>query len=103
DFDGSNPISPVYSGLMVDPAHLHLWTWDARPYPYFPECEDVWADGPNWQLGHWLNGRLGSVPLASLIEAVLADHEFEDYAIADVHGLVGGYVVNEVLSARATL
>jgi hypothetical protein len=103
NFDGSNPISPSYGGRMVDPAHLHLWAWDARPYPYFPECADIWVDGPNWQLGHWLNGRLGSVPLSALIEAVLADHDFDDYAIADVNGLVGGYVVNEVLSARATL
>ncbi len=53
--------------------------------------------------GHWLNGRLGSVPLSALIEAVLADHEFDDHAVADVSGLVGGYLVNEVLSARATL
>ena len=37
EFDGSNPVSPVYGGRMVDPAHLHLWAWDARPYPYFPD------------------------------------------------------------------
>ena len=59
DFDGSNPVSPVYGGRMVDPAHLHLWAWDARPYPYFPDLADVWSDGANWERGHWLNGRLG--------------------------------------------
>ena len=32
----------------------------------------VWRDGENWLAGHWLNGRLGSVPLSALIEAVLA-------------------------------
>jgi hypothetical protein len=32
EFDGSNPISPVYGGRMVDPAHMHLWAWDARPF-----------------------------------------------------------------------
>ena len=63
EFDGSNPVSPIYGGPMVDPAHLHLWAWDARPYPYFPECTDVWSDGANWERGHWLNGRLGSVTL----------------------------------------
>jgi hypothetical protein len=102
-FDGSNPVSPIYGGRMVDPAHLHLWAWDARPYPYFPQRTDVWSDGTNWQRGHWLNGRLGAVPLAGLIEAVLADHAFADFAVADVNGVAGGYVVNEVLSARATL
>ena len=33
------------------------------PIPYFPECTDVWSDGANWERGHWLNGRLGSVTL----------------------------------------
>ena len=55
----NNPISPVYGGPMVDPAHLHLWAWDARPYPAFPDARDVWSDGANWERGHWLNGRLG--------------------------------------------
>ena len=38
-----------------------------------------------------------------MIESVLRDHAFTDYAIADVYALVGGYVVNDVLSARGTL
>ena len=70
-FDGSNPVSPVYGGRMIDPAHLHLWAWDARPYPYFPDLTDVWSDGANWERGHWLNGRLGAASLAGLIAAVL--------------------------------
>lgn len=103
DFSGSNPLSPVYGGRMVPPAHLHLWAWDARPYPYFPERDDVWSDGANWERGHWLNGRLGVVSLDALIGAILSDHGFSDYAISDVHALLGGYLVNEVLSARSTL
>jgi hypothetical protein len=103
EFDGSNPVSSVYGGRMADPAHLTLWAWDARPYPYFPDLTDVWSDGANWERGHWLNGRLGQVSLAGLIERVLADHAFADYAIGDVHALLGGYVVNDVLSARGTL
>jgi hypothetical protein len=103
EFDGSNPTSSVYGAPMIDPAHLTLWAWDARPYPYFPDLTEVWADGANWERGHWLNGRLGQVSLAGLIEAVLADHAFTEYAIADVHALLSGYVANEVLSARGTL
>lgn len=103
DFDGSNPVSPVYGGRMVAPAHLHLWAWDARPYPYFPDLTDIWSDGANWERGHWLNGRLGQASLAGLIAAVLQDHAFADYAVADVHALIGGYIVNGVLSARGTL
>jgi hypothetical protein len=102
-FDGSNPASSVYGGRMIDPAHLTLWAWDARPFPYFPDLTEVWSDGANWERGHWLNGRAGQVSLAGLIEAVMADHAFADYAVADVHALVDGYVVNDVLSARGTL
>jgi hypothetical protein len=102
-FDGFNPVSPIYGGPMVAAEHLHLWAWDARPYPYFPERADLWSDGANWERGHWLNGRLGSVTLKALIEAVLADHDFNDGQVADVHGLCSGYLVDGVLSARGTL
>lgn len=43
------------------------WTWDARPYPFFPALTGVWTDGPNWRLGHWLTGRLGALSLAALV------------------------------------
>ena len=91
------------AGAWSIPPHVHLWAWDARPYPYFPRLTAVWSDGENWRLGHWLNGRLGSVPLDALIEAILGDHAFADFAVRDVNAIAGGYLVNEVLSARATL
>lgn len=43
---------------LVDFDKISLWTWDARPYPTFPERGDFYGDAPNWQLGHWLTGRL---------------------------------------------
>lgn len=103
EFDGSNPVSSVYGARMIAPEHMHLWAWDARPYPYFPDLPDVWSDGANWERGHWLNGRLGQASLAGIIEAVLRDHGFTEYEIADVYALLGGYLVDDVLSARATL
>jgi hypothetical protein len=33
---------------MIDPSAIHLWTWDARPYPIFPAALDVWSDGAHW-------------------------------------------------------
>lgn len=102
-FDGSNPVSPLYGGRMIDPAHLHLWAWDARPYPHFPALDAVWSDGDNWATGHWLNGRFGALTLEALVAAILADHGFDDFRIEDVHGLVDGFVTTGVQSARATL
>jgi len=68
-----NPISTLYGERMVDASAIHLWTWDARPYPAFPAATDVWSDGANWQTGHWLTGRLGFAPLDALIGSLLSD------------------------------
>ncbi|NBN78459.1 hypothetical protein GWI72_09285 [Microvirga tunisiensis] len=70
---GDNPLSPLYGGRMVDGANLHVWTWDARPFPAFPLYGEVWSDGGNWEVGHWLNGRLGGASLNAVIRAILAD------------------------------
>ena len=80
----------------------HVWCWDARPYPDFPARRDVWADGPNWQLGHWLTGRTGRIALADIIHdvcrgvGVAAD-------VSQVTGMVEGFVLDRALSARAAL
>lgn len=54
----NNPSSGVYAGEMLDTSRTSLWAWDARPFPDFPRAEDIWSDAPNWEVGHWLNGRL---------------------------------------------
>lgn len=53
---------------MVPEDGVAVWAWDARPFPAFPGRMDVWSDGPNWQFGHWLNGRLGQSGLEAVIE-----------------------------------
>ncbi|OWV97058.1 hypothetical protein ATY79_23890 [Rhizobium sp. R693] len=30
---------------MVGPAHLFVWSWDARPFPSFPQNTSTWSDG----------------------------------------------------------
>lgn len=55
---GNNPVSAIYGGSMIDWNHISVWTWDARPYPAFPERSDYWGDAANWRLGHWINGRI---------------------------------------------
>ena len=92
----NNPMSGVYSGRMITTAETAAWTWDARPYPAFPARSDVWTDADNWRLGHWLNGRLGSVSLGSLVRelcrrAGLPDDQIDASALADV---VHGYLIS---------
>jgi hypothetical protein len=59
----NNPASSIYSGAMLDTANIYLWCWDARPFPFFPAFANIWGDAANYNLGHWLNGRLGAVML----------------------------------------
>ncbi len=98
-----NPVSPIYGGRMVDPGHVFVWCWDARPFPAFPDLADVWSDGANWETGHWLNGRIDGVPLDRLVAAILADHEVPPAASLALDGFVDGYVVDRPMAARDAL
>jgi len=100
---GANPVSPVTGQRMVDVARTHVYCWDARPYPAFPQQLDVWGDGDNWQFGHWLNGRLASAPLAELVAQILNDYGFSDFDAGALHGIVPGYVVERIMAARDAL
>jgi hypothetical protein len=95
--DGESPAG------MVDPQHVFVWTWDARPAPAFPDDLSIWSDGGNWRTGHWLNGRLGSTTLADVIAAILSEHGFDDFDVSEVSGEVLGYIQADVTSARALL
>ncbi|MGE7371027.1 baseplate multidomain protein megatron [Neorhizobium sp. NPDC001467] len=94
---------PQVEQRMVDPGHIFVWSWDARPYPAFPEDLSVWSDGGNWRTGHWLNGRLGATTLADTIAAILSEHGFEDFDVSQVSGDLTGYVQGELASARALI
>jgi hypothetical protein len=98
-----NPVSNVYGGHMFDLSGLHLWTWDARPYPAFPDALDAWSDGPNWETGHWLTGRLGSSPLDGLVANVLADSGIADVSAGELGEGPDGYLVDRPMSPRAML
>lgn len=57
--DGKNEIGPG-GILMVQPAFMSAWNWDARPFPAFPLL-GVWADGVDWPAGTWIDGKGPSV------------------------------------------
>ena len=99
----NNPVSSVYGGRMLEPSAIHLWTWDARPYPIFPAALDVWSDGPNWDTGHWLTGRLGGAPLDGLIAAILDDAGVGGYDTSALGEGPDGYVIDRPMSPRAAI
>lgn len=85
---GNNPSSTQYSGNMVDFDNTYIWTWDARPFPQFPYLTSTWTDAVNYRKGHWLNGRLGVVPLALLVKEICIEYGIAEEDI-DVSGLYG--------------
>ena len=99
----NNPVSAVYGQRMVDPSAIHLWTWDARPFPVFPAALEVWSDGLNWDTGHWLSGRLGSCPLDALVAQILADAGVTDCDASALRDWTDGYVIDRPMSPRAAL
>lgn len=96
----ANPESAVYGGRMIDLDRMHIYAWDARPYPAFPADTIAWGDGPNWRLGHWVTGRIASAPLAATVRAILADHEFTSHDAGALNGTLGGLLIDRVMSAR---
>ncbi len=101
----NNPSSTLYGDRMVHLPECAAWTWDARPYPFFPELTDVWTDGPNWRLGHWLTGRLGAVSLAALVRHLCLRAGMPEDLI-DVTGLWGaveGYAITALEAPRSSI
>jgi hypothetical protein len=96
----ANPVSSVYGGPMIESASA--WCWDARPFPDFPARSDVWSDGGNWVLGHWLTGRAGTAPLPELIQA-LGARAGVTIDPGEAGGAVGGYVVDRPMRLRDAL
>lgn len=101
--EANNPQSTVYSGRMVDPDRIYVYTWDARPYPAFPANLDIWGDGENWLKGHWLTGRTGSISLNALVTQIMTDYKFNQFELPELEGVVDGYVIDRILPARDAL
>lgn len=88
---------------FLDLTRASCWTWDARPFPDFPARADVWSDGRSWSRGHWLNGRTGLMPVADIINELVADSGLLDIDISGVSGVIPGYQVDRPMTARAAL
>jgi GTA TIM-barrel-like domain len=80
-----NPQSPLYAGRMADLSRVMIYTWDARPYPDFPLDLDVWSDGANWILGHWIGGKLSSYA---------SPQELSSMAVASTRAPLSPYIVD---------
>ncbi|WP_409560110.1 glycoside hydrolase/phage tail family protein [Hyphomicrobium sp. MC8b] len=97
---GLNPVSSVTGARMVDLDHIHVYCWDARPFPAFPDATTYWGDGANWEHGHWVNGRLGGAALNEVVSAILTEQGFTEFDASGLTGTVPGYVIDRTMAAR---
>lgn len=97
----NNPVSSVYAGPMV--GLIAVWTWDARPYPYWPARADLWSDGALWPLGHWVKGKIGRGDLGPLVAERCARVGFTDVDVSGLNGSVMGYLRDRPMSPRGEI
>ncbi len=98
-----NPASALYDGRMIDMARAHVWAWDARPFPAFPNTVSVWADGDNYARGHWLSGRASGQTLAAVVAELCDRAGLHSFDVSALHGVVRGYHISDLGTARAAL
>ncbi len=74
-----------------------VWCWDARPYPTWPNLNNIWTDGPNWQKGHWINGKAGLLTLQQVIANLWmkANLDLEKLDVTELYGIVKGFLVEQ--------
>ena len=98
---GSNPLSPVYGGRMVDWSRAFAWAWDARPYPAFPLRADRWADARQLALRPLAERPAGGADGRRPRRRHSRRSRAAGRQCRRLDGAVEGYVVDEPSSARA--
>ncbi len=98
-----NPISPVYGDRMIDTDYSFVWSWDARPFPFFPNNLALWSDGGNYGRGHWLNGRTSSRALASVVAEICTASGITAFDVTGLYGVVRGFSTSDIGTGRAAL
>lgn len=93
-----------WAGSAMIPRRF-AWTWDARPFPYWPDLSQVWSDGGNWRTGHWLQGKLGISGLAAIVADLCTRGGYApaDIDVARLREPVDGFVVTRQQSIRAAI
>ena len=98
-----NPVSDTYGAPMIDMERAYVWTWDARPFPFFPNNRALWDDGANHARGHWITGRTSARSLASVVQEITARAGLRHIDTSQLFGYVSGYSVEQVGEARSML
>lgn len=99
----NNPVSSDYGGPMVDMSRAHVWAWDTRPFPQFPNALSVWSDGVNHARGHWISGRVSVQSLAAVVAEICNRSGLSDIDVSGLYGVVRGFAAGDADTARKAL
>lgn len=82
-----------------------LWSWDARPYPYWPDDLHIWSDGSSYQKGHWVQGKFGVSMLSDIINdiSLKASGSLSNKITSELTDHVEGVLIDNKQSARKTI
>lgn len=85
--------------------HRFLWTWDARPFPFFPDLRNVWADYLLYPTGHWVNGKLGGASLGAIVAELCrrVGLTAADYDVSRLTETVDGFIIDSQTTAREAI
>ncbi|SFS08136.1 baseplate multidomain protein megatron [Yoonia litorea] len=99
----NNPVSDVYGARMIDLARCHARHWDVRPFPFFPNDRNSWADGASYETSATLNGRASSRSLASVVAEICTRSGVSHFDVSALYGVVRGCQARGVETGRAGL
>jgi hypothetical protein len=82
-----------------------VWTWDARPFAFWPDLEGVWQDAPLWEKGHWVNGKLGYATLGAIVKELLlaTGLSVSDFDVSTLTDTVEGFIIEKQMTMRSAL
>ena len=91
------------SSSMVE--RMFVWTWDARPFPYWPDLNAIWSDGVDWKTGHWLQGKLGTSSVAAILTDICmrAGLLTADIDVSRIFNQVDGFVISNQQTYRTAI
>lgn len=82
-----------------------LWTWDARPFSFWPDLEGVWQDSALWKTGHWINGKLGNSTLGAIVAELFQASGLSAsyYDVTRLTDIVEGFILDSAITVRNAL
>jgi len=80
-----------------------VWTWDARPYPQYPNLSSVWADSDLWVTGHWIEGKIGTSTVGAIVGSLVEEVGVTNYDVSTIQDSLDGYCIPDITDIRTCI